>query len=224
VEGVGEFGGRMLRRSFQPLDAFLWSLGQSQFSVQFRNAQSVLCTWVESSTSLPKELHSLRGLPPATPAVLTACTGTIRSIRMTVLGSKYEEGEGTIEVLLGLCSADPVGVTIGKEVLGWHVSPVRKFSQQGCGFAVEIVPFVLSLLDFDDVHARWFRGRDGPMLGGVDQEDGEFKLKLWVLCLLGVGTVELESVFMREEGGLLSRPQVGMVEDGTRGSRRTRVR
>jgi len=170
-----------------------------------------------------KELHSLHGLPPATPAVLTTCTGTIRGIRMTVLGSKYEEGEGTIEVLLALCITDPVGVTIGKEVLGWHVSPVRKFSQQGCAFTVEIVPFVLSFFNFDDVRPQWFRRRDGPMLGGVDQEDGEFKLKFWVLCLLGVGTVELESVFMRDEGGLLSRPQVGMVEDGTRGGRRTRV-
>ena len=52
MEGVGEFGGRMLRRSFQPLDAFLRSLGQSQFSVQFRNAQAVLCTWVESTSIL----------------------------------------------------------------------------------------------------------------------------------------------------------------------------
>ena len=64
------------------------------------------------------------------------------------------------------------------------------------------------------------------MLGGVDQEDhGEFKLKLRILCLLGVGTVELESVFMEEEGGLISSLQVGMVEDGRwdRGGRWTRV-
>ena len=44
------------------------------------------------------------------------------------------------------------------------------------------------------------------MLGGVYQEDCEFELKLGILSLLGVGTVQLEGMFVREESGLLPGP------------------
>lgn len=60
---------------------------------------------------------------------------------MVVLSSKCQEGEGAIKALLALCNTDTIDLAIGEEVLRWHVPPVRKFSQQGCGSAVEIVLF-----------------------------------------------------------------------------------
>ena len=65
---------------------------------------------------------------------------------------------------------------------------------------------MLGLLDVDDIHTRWLGGRDRPVLGGIYQEDCEFELKFWILSLLGVCPVELEGVFVGEEGGLLPGP------------------
>jgi hypothetical protein len=72
-------------------------------------------------------------------------------------------------------------------------SVCEPFEERG-GFPDEVVSFFDGLFDLDDVGVGedW----DGEGFGGIDHEDGEFELKIWVLRLFRIRAVEFEGTFV----------------------------
>ena len=163
------------------------------------------------SGSFAVKLDGFCGLATATPAILAAGTGSIGGIGVAMFGCKDEEREGTIKVLAVLVCANAVSEAVGKEVLRGHVSTVGVAFEEGSSLLYEISALFYSLFDVDDVGRRG-RG-NGKSFGGVDHKDSKLELEIRVLSFLGVGTVELKGALVGQEGGLLSWPQVRMVED-----------
>ena len=164
----------MLGGAFKPLDAFLRSLRQAQFTVKFGNSEPVQRAWVGRSPSLAVELYCLCGLPTTAPPVLTTCSGTVGSVRVTVFGSENKKGKGTVKVLAVLVRTDPIRVAIGQKILRGHVSTICVPLEEGSGLLDEIFTLIYRLFDFYHVGRREFG--NGERLGCVDHEDGKFEL------------------------------------------------
>jgi hypothetical protein len=124
VKCVRELGSSMLGGAFEPLDTFLWPLRQAEFSIEFGKAEPVERTGMGRSRGFAVKLNCLGRLPPAAPAVLATCTSTIRSIRVAMLSSEDEKGEGAIKVLAVLVCPNTICKTVREEVLRGHVSTV----------------------------------------------------------------------------------------------------
>ena len=167
------------------------------------------------SSSFAVELDRLCGLATATPAILAAGTGSVGSIGVAMFSCEDEERECAIEVLAVLVCPNAVSKAVGKEVLGGHMSTVGIAFEEGGSLLYEIFTLFDSLFDVDDVGRR--EGGNGESFGCVDHKDGKLELEIRVLSFLGVGTVKLKGALMGQEGRLLSRPQVRMVEDRPRG-------
>jgi len=215
VESMWELRSSMLGRALKPLDTFLWSLGHAQFAVELGDSEAVQGPRVGRSASFSVELDRLCGLATATPAILTAGTGSVGGIGVAMFSCEDEEREGAIEVLAVLVCTDAVSETVGKEVLGGHVSTVGVAFKEGGSLLYEIIALFDSLFDLHDVGRR--SGGNGESFGCVDHKDGKLELEIRVLSFLGVGTVKLKGALMGQEGRLLSRPEVRMVEDWPRG-------
>jgi hypothetical protein len=215
VEGMWELRSSMLGGALEPLDAFLWPLGHAQFAVELCDSEAVQGPWVRRSSSFAVELDCLCGLATAAPAILAAGTGSVGGIGVAMLSCEDEEREGTIKVLAVLVCADAVSKAVGKEVLGGHVSTVGVAFEEGGSLLYEIFALFDSFFDVYDVGRR--EGGNGEGFGCVDHKDGKLELEIGVLSFLGVGTVKLKGALVGEEGRLLSRPQVRMVEDRPRG-------
>ena len=91
------------------------------------------------------------------------------------------------------------------------MAAVGKTFEEGHGFLDEVFALLEGPFDLKEV-ARFSRGY-GEGFRGVDHEDGEFELKFRILCLFGIGAVELESAFMGEEGSVFTGAEVGVVEN-----------
>lgn len=58
--------------------------------------------------------------------MLTACTGSVASIRMSVFGCEDKERECPIKVLLAPRCTNPIGITVGQKVLSIWETPIRQ--------------------------------------------------------------------------------------------------
>lgn len=202
MQGMRELGSSMLGGAFEPLDAFLRSLRQAQFAVKFGNSEPVQGAWVGGSPSFAVKLHRLCGLPTTAPPILTACSGTVRSVRMAVFCSKDKKRKSAVKVLAVLVCTDAVRVAIGQKILRGHVSTVCVPLEEGSGLLDEIFALIYRL--FHVYHVGRCEFRNGERLGSVDHENGKFELQIGILCLFGVGAVELQGSFMGEEGCLFA--------------------
>jgi NAD/NADP transhydrogenase beta subunit len=214
MESMWELGSSMLGGALEPLDAFLWSLGQAEFAIEFCDAEAVQGAGVGRSTSFAVKLDGLCGLATATPAILAAGAGTVSGIGVTMFSCEDEEREGAIKVLAVLVCADAVSVAVGKEVLRGHMPTVGIAFEEGGGLLYEVVAFFDGLFYVYDV-SRCGCG-NWKSFGGVDHKDGKLELEIRVLSFLSIGTVELKGTLVGQEGRLLPRPEVGMVKDWAR--------
>ena len=162
VQRVWELRRGVLGGALEPLDALLRPLRQAQFAVEFREAEAVERTGMGRRSGLAVELHGLRGLPAAAPAVLAARPGAVRGVWVAVLGGEDEERERTVKVLAVLVRADAVRVAVGKEILRGHVPAVRVALQERRRLLDEILPLFDRLFDLHDVARRELR--DGQRL------------------------------------------------------------
>jgi hypothetical protein len=166
------------------------------------------------SGSFAVKLDGLCGLATAAPAILTAGTGSVGGIGVTMFSCENKEREGAIKVLAIFVCANAVSEAVGKKILRGHMSTVGVAFEEGGSFFYEIIAFFDSL--FDIHHVGRGRGRNGESFGGVDHKDGKFELEVGVLSFLGVGSVELKGALMGQKSCLFSRPEVRMVEDRAR--------
>lgn len=204
VEGMRELCRGVFGGAFKPLDAFLWSLRHTQFAVEFGNTEPVQCAGMGRSARFAIKLDGLGGLPTATPAILAACPGAVGGVRVAVFSGEDEEREGAVKVLAVLVCPDAIRVAVGEEVLRRHVTTISITLEEGSGLLYEIFALFDRLFNIHDVGRGKLGNWEG--LGGVDHEDGKLKLEVRILCLFCVCAVELESSFVGQEGGLLSRP------------------
>jgi len=194
MKSMRELGSCVLGGALKPFDAFLWSLGHAQLTIEFGNAETVQRPGMGRSGSFAVKLDSLGRLATAAPAILTACTSAVGGIGVAMFSRKNEEREGAIKVLAVLVCTNAVGEAVGKEVLRRHVTTVSIALEEGGGLLYEIIAFFDSLFDVHDV--GWRGLRNGKCLGGVDHEDGKLELEVRVLGLFGVGAVELKGPFV----------------------------
>jgi hypothetical protein len=218
MKGMGKFGSGLLGTTLKPFNAFLGALGETEFAVEFGNAETVHGTRVEGSRGFAEELEGLGRLSAAAPSVFAAGSSAICSVGMAVLGGEDEEGVGAVKVLLALDRPDAVGVAVSEEILACRVASVCQPLEERCGLANEILALLEGLFDLKEVTRSVWRNGEG--FGGVNHEDGKLELKIGVLGLFCVGAVEFEGAFMGKEGGLLASAEMGVVEDGAIWGRR----
>ena len=113
VECMWELRSSMLGGALEPFYTFLWSLGHAKFAIKFCNAEAVQRPGVGRSGSFAVKLNSLGRLATATPAILTARTGSIGGIRVAMFSCEDEEREGAIKVLAVLVCTNTVGEAVG---------------------------------------------------------------------------------------------------------------
>ena len=87
MQGVREFGCGIFSTSLQPLDTFSGKTLQTQFTVQFGRSETILSSWVLTTSGHLVKLYSLRGIAATAPALFVTRASTISSIRMTTLAS-----------------------------------------------------------------------------------------------------------------------------------------
>jgi hypothetical protein len=217
VEGMGEFGCGVFSAPLEPLDTLLGALGEAEFTVELGNPQTVHGTGVEGSGGFAEKLDCLGRFPAAAPAVLAACTCTVGGIGVTMFGGQNEERISFIEVLFSFHGSDAIGAAVSQEVLAGGVASVSEALEEGGGFPDEIITFFESPLHDQEISRGV--GRDGKRFGGVDHEYRELELEIGILGFLGIGAIELEGAFVREEGGLFAGAEVGVVEERAVGGR-----